>query len=66
MGYRNTMMLPLDTKELIKDMYDNSVTNIRTLGWETREFPMTIGLHQGLVWSTYLFALLTYELIKHI
>ena len=33
--------------DLIKDIYDSFVTSIRTIGAETREFPIAIGLHQG-------------------
>lgn len=47
-------------------MYGNSVSSIRIVRGETKEFPITIGLHQVLVLSDYMFALLKYELIKHI
>ena len=52
--------------DIIKDMYDNSVTSIRTVEGETMEFPITIGVHQGSSLSPYLFALVIDELTKHI
>ena len=39
---------------------------MRTTCGETREFPMTIGLHQGSALSPYLFALIMDELTAHI
>ena len=33
--------------KLIKDMYDRTVTSVRTSGGITSEFPITRGLHQG-------------------
>ena len=44
---------------LIKDMYDIIETSVKT-----SEFPITIGLHQGLTLSPYLFALVMNELTK--
>jgi hypothetical protein len=32
---------------LIKDMYDNFVTNVRTSDGDTNNFPINIGLYQG-------------------
>jgi hypothetical protein len=51
---------------LIKDMYDNVVTNIRTSDGDTNDFPINIGLHQGLALSPYLFALMMDEVIRDI
>lgn len=42
---------------LIKDMYDNVATSVRTSDGDTDDFPVKIGLHQGSALSTYLFAL---------
>jgi hypothetical protein len=42
---------------LIKDMYDNIVTSVRTSDRDTNNFPINIGLHQGSALSSYLFAL---------
>lgn len=40
--------------DLVKDMYDGVIISVRTIGGETREFAITIGLHQGSMLSTYL------------
>ena len=42
---------------LIKDMYDNIVTSVRTSDGNTHDFPVKIGMHQGLALNPYLFAL---------
>ena len=42
---------------LIKDMYDNVVTHVRTSDINTDDFSMKIGLHQGSALSPYLFPL---------
>jgi hypothetical protein len=46
---------------LIKDMYDNIVTSVRTSDRDTNDFLINIGLHQGLVVIPYLFALVMDE-----
>ena len=40
---------------LIKDMYNNIVTRVRTSDGDTDDFPIMIGLHQGSALSPYLF-----------
>ena len=47
-------------------MYDGVVTSIKTIGGTTKEFPITIGLHQGSALSPYLFTLVMDELTRHI
>jgi hypothetical protein len=42
---------------LIKDMYNNVVSSVRTSDEDTNDFPINIGLHQGSALSPYLFAL---------
>jgi hypothetical protein len=42
---------------LIKDMYTNVVTSVRTSDGDTDDFRINIGLHQGSALSPYLFAL---------
>jgi hypothetical protein len=42
---------------LIKDMYDNVVTSVRTSDRDTNDFSINIGLHQWSALSPYLFAL---------
>ena len=51
---RNVMWWALDKHKiptkyvgLIKDMYNNVVTRVRTIDGETDDFPIRIGLHQG-------------------
>jgi hypothetical protein len=46
---------------LIKDMYDNVVTSVRTSNIDTNDFPINIGLHQGSTLSPYLIALVMDE-----
>ena len=52
--------------DVVKDMYDEAVTTIRSPAGETSEFPITVGLHQGSALSPYLFALIMDELTRHI
>jgi hypothetical protein len=47
-------------------MYDNVVTNVRTSDGDTNDFPINIGLHQGLALSPYLFALVMDEVTRDI
>ncbi|XP_044375295.1 protein PHOSPHATE STARVATION RESPONSE 1 isoform X2 [Triticum aestivum] len=49
---------------LIKDMYDNVVTSVRTSDGDTDDFPSKIGLQQGSALSPYLFALVTDECLN--
>jgi hypothetical protein len=51
---------------LIKDMYDNVVTSVRTSDGDTNDFPINIGLHQGSVLSPYLFTLVMDEVTRDI
>jgi hypothetical protein len=51
---------------LIKDMYDNVVTSVRTSDGDTNDFPINVGLHQGLALSPYLFALVMDEVTRDI
>jgi hypothetical protein len=50
---------------LIKDMYDNIVTSLRTSDRDT-DFSINIGLHQGWALSPYLFALVMDEVTRGI
>src|SRR5664279_6626827 len=47
--------VPIKYITLIKDMYDNVVTSVRTSDGDTDDFPIKIGLHQGSALSPYLF-----------
>lgn len=51
---------------LIKNMYDNVVTSVRTSDVDTDDIPIKIGLHQGLALSPYLFALVMDEVTRDI
>jgi hypothetical protein len=51
---------------LIKDMYDNVVTNVQTSDGDSNDFPINIGLHQGSALSHYLFVLVMDEVTRDI
>ena len=51
---------------LIKDMYNNVMTSVRTNDDNIDYFPIKIGLHQGPVLSPYLFALVMDEVTRNI
>jgi hypothetical protein len=51
---------------LIKDMYDNIVTSVRTSDGDTNDFPINIGLYQRSALSPYLFALVMDEVTRDI
>jgi hypothetical protein len=51
---------------LIKDMYDNVMTSVRTNDGDTNDFSINIGLHQGSALSPYLFALVMDEVTRDI
>ena len=71
---RNVMWLALEkhkvpTKYITlikKDMYKNAMTFVRTCGGDTTDFPINIGLHQGLALSPYLFVLVMDEVTRDI
>jgi hypothetical protein len=49
---------------LIKDMYNNIVTTVRTSDRDTNDFLINIGLYQGSALSPYLFALVMDEVTR--
>ncbi|GJN30394.1 hypothetical protein PR202_gb18697 [Eleusine coracana subsp. coracana] len=51
---------------LIKDMYRDARTCVRTCDGDTNNFPIKIGLHQGSALSPYLFALVMDEVTREI
>ena len=70
---RNVMWWALDRHKvptkyvaLIKDMYNNVMTRVRTSDGDTDDFPIKIGLHQGSTLSPYLFALVMDEVTRDI
>ena len=52
--------------DIIKDMFDGVMTNIRTCRGITSDFSITIELHQGSVLCPFLFVILMDELIRTI
>ena len=58
--------VPIKYIDIIKDIYDKVVTNVKTCGGITSDFSITIGLHQGSVLSPFLFAIVMDELTKSI
>ena len=58
--------VPIKYIDIIKDMYDGVVTNVRTCGDITSDFSITIGLHQGSALSPFLFAIMMDKLIRAI
>uniref|UniRef100_A0A8I6WS22 Reverse transcriptase domain-containing protein n=1 Tax=Hordeum vulgare subsp. vulgare TaxID=112509 RepID=A0A8I6WS22_HORVV len=58
--------VPIKYITLIKDMYDNVVTSVRTSDGDTDDFPIRIGLHQGSALSPYLFDLVMDEFTRDI
>jgi hypothetical protein len=51
---------------LIKDMYDNVVTSVRTSDRDINDFPINIGLHQRSSLGPYLFTLVMDEVTRDI
>jgi hypothetical protein len=51
---------------LIKDIYDNVVTSVRTSDGDTNDFPINIGPHQGSALSPYIFDLVMDEVRRDI
>jgi hypothetical protein len=51
---------------LIKNMYNNVVTSVRTSDEDTNDFPINIGPHQWSMLSPYLFALMMNEVTRDI
>ena len=62
----NKYKVPLKYVTLIKDMYNNVVTSVRTNDDNTDYFLIKIGLHQGSTLSPYLFALVMDEVTRNI
>jgi len=52
--------------DIIKDMYDGVVANVRTYGGIANNFSITIRLHQGSALSPFLFAIVMNELTRSI
>jgi Reverse transcriptase (RNA-dependent DNA polymerase) len=59
-------LVPTKYVTLIKDMYTNIVTCVRTCDGESNIFSIKIGLHQGSALSPYIFTLVMDEITKNI
>ena len=56
--------VPIKYIDIIRDMYDGVVANVRTCGDITSDFSITIGLHQGSALSPFLFVIVMDELLE--
>ena len=56
--------VPIKHIDIIKDMYDGLVENVRTCGGITSDFSITIELQQGSALSPFLFAIVMDELTR--
>ena len=59
-------LVPVKYINIIKDMYEGAITNVKTNDGLSSSFPITIGLHQGSALSPLLFAIVMDELTRHI
>ena len=62
--YLEKRSVPLTYMRVIKGMYDGVRTRVRTLVGDTGDFPIDIGLHQGLTPSPFLFTVIIDELTR--
>jgi len=58
--------VPIKYIDVIKDMYDGVVGNVRTCGGITSDFSITVGLHQGSTLSPFLSVIVMDELTRAI
>jgi len=58
--------VPIKYIDIIRDMYDGVVANVKTRGGITSDFSITIGLHQGFALSPFSFSIVMDELTKAI
>ncbi|XP_070030660.1 secreted RxLR effector protein 78-like [Nicotiana sylvestris] len=58
--------VPVDYIRVIKDIYDGSKTQVRTVGGDSEHFSVVMRLHQGSMLSPFLFVLAMDALIYHI
>ena len=52
--------------KIIKDMYDGATTTVRSAAELTKEFKVGVGIHQGLAFSSFLFAIIIDKLTEDI
>ena len=58
--------VPIKYIDLIRDMYDGVVANVRTCGGMTCDFSITIGFHEESAFSPFLFVIVMDELTRAI
>jgi len=58
--------VPAEYMRVIRDMYEDVRTTVRTVVGDTRDFPIYIGLHQGSALSPFLFTIVMDELTRGI
>ena len=58
--------VPIKYIDIIEDMYDEVMTNVRTCEGITSDFSITIGLYQGSALSPFLVAIVMDELTRAI
>ena len=58
--------VPLKYVTIIRNMYEGVVTNVKTCGGLSDEFPIIIGVYQGSILSPFLFAIVIDEITKSI
>ena len=58
--------VPIKYIDIIRDVYDGVVANVRTCGGITSDFSSTIGLHQGSALNPFLLAIVMDELTRAI
>lgn len=52
--------------DIIKNIYDGVVVNIRSCGDLISNFSFTVGLHEGSAWSIFLFTIIMDDFIRAI
>ena len=52
--------------DIMKDIYEGATISVRSIGGMSSKFLVSVGLHQGLALSPYLFALVMDELMRHL
>ncbi|CAK1603532.1 unnamed protein product [Parnassius mnemosyne] len=61
-GVAAKVLVPETYVEIVRDMYRNSDSIVRTAVGDTTPFPITVGVHQGSVLSPYFFCVILDEL----